>query len=261
MKRISNIILLISLLFFTAECKKKAGDRIIAKVGNEKLCEHEFRSLFTEQEWLNTTDEDKNEIINEWIEITLLAKEAEKRGLDKEKDVKFNIKYCKRTILANEILADELSKIQVTEDELFNYYNLNRTLFTREVTSFKIQKFIVSNWAIADSAIKLFNSGEAFYTVAKNLGSGYVVKFVGKDDISNHLWNFLCGMKKWNIRIVQDKGKLNIIQLLNIKRENVPIPYNSIKDSLTKVILDNKKNTFLENALDSLKINYTVKIY
>lgn len=263
MKNIYKVLALLFLVIFVSlcvQCSKREG-RIVAEVSGEKLYEEEFRSLFTEQEWLNTSLDKKNEIIKDWIEITLLSHEAEKRGLDKEVNVKFNIKYSKKTILANKILADELDKIHVNDDEIFTYYNLNRAQFIEPITIFKIQKFIVENWTIADSAIKLFNGGEAFYTVAKNLGKDYVVRFVRKEDINEKFWNFLSGMKKWNIRIIKDKGELNIVQLLDIEKKNVPIPFQNIKDSLKTILIENKRKSFLDNALDSLKIKYKAKIF
>lgn len=260
MKNICKILVLLFLVFLFTQCSKKES-RIIAKVNGEKLYEDEFRSLFTEQEWIDISLDEKNEIIKDWIEITLLSHEAEKRGLDKEINVKFNIEYSRKTILANKILAEELNKIDVNEDEIFTYYNLNRAQFTKEVTSFKIQKFIVDNWTVADSAIKLFNEGEAFYTIAKNLGRDYVVRFVERKDISKAFWDFLSVMKKWNIRIIRDKGNLNIVQLLDTQKKNVPIPFETIKDSLKNVLIENKRNSFLDNALDSLKIKYKAKIF
>lgn len=260
MKNIYRIIIFITFILLLSGCSKKE-DKIVAQVNGEKLYETEFSSLFTEEEWDRTSQEAKNKILRDWIEITLLAKEAEKRVLDNEEDVKFNIEYSRKTILANKILADVLKKIDVNEDEIFTYYNLNRKLFIKEVTSYKIQKFVVQNWVIADSAIKLFNGGEAFYTVAKNLGRDYVVKVIDKDDVSASLWNLLSGMKKWNIRIIRDEGKLKVVQLLDIREKEVPIVFDTIKDSLKSQLIENKRKSLLDNALDSLKIKYKAKIF
>lgn len=258
MKTVYKIVLLLILLISISQCQKK-NDRIVAQVNGEKLYESEFYSLFTKEEWQDISQEEKDKIIKEWIEITLLAKEAEKQGLDNDSDVKFNIKYSRKTILSNKILANKLEKINATEDEIFKYYNLNRNLYMKEVTSYKIQKFIVRNWAIADSAIKSFNGGEAFYTIAKNFGRNYVVKTVQESDVSSALWKLLSGMKEWNVRIINDNGKLNIVQLLNVKKEKKPLAFQKIKDSLKSVLIEKKRKSFLENALDSLKIKYKVK--
>ena len=258
MKKIYKIFLLLILLISISQCQKKS-DKIIAEVNGEKLYETEFRTLFTKSEWQNTSQEEKNEIIKNWVEITLLAKEAEKRGLGANPEVKSNIKYSRKTILANKILTNELNKIDATESEIFKYYNLNRHLYMKKITSYKIQKFVVANWAIADSAIKLFNKNEVFYTVAKNLGRNYVVKTVEKNDVSSALWTQLSRMKRWNIRIVNDNNKLIIVQLLDVKSEEKPLAFQAIKDSLRIVLMSKKREQFLENTLDSLKIKYKAK--
>lgn len=68
-------------------------------------------------------------------------------------------------------------------------------------------------------------------------------------------------MKKWNIRVVRNEGQLMVVQLVNSQQEDVPINFNSIKDSLRNHIYQSKKQEFLENIVDSLKINYNVVIY
>jgi len=173
MKKTFSLLLCLILILLILQCNKEESNKgiVVAEVNNDKLYEHEFRSLFTEEEWLRATPEEKNNVINDWIEITLLAQEAEKLGLDKILEVKFNIKYAEKTLLANEVLAKKLKDVSVSRDEVLDYYNLHRNDFLEDRTLYKIQQFIVPTWAIADSAIKLFNEGEAFYTVAKNNGS------------------------------------------------------------------------------------------
>ncbi|MBL7108368.1 MAG: hypothetical protein ISS38_03645 [Candidatus Cloacimonetes bacterium] len=66
-------------------------------------------------------------------------------------------------------------------------------------------------------------------------------------------------MKRWNIRIVNDNNKLIIVQLLDVKSEEKPLAFQAIKDSLRIVLMSKKREQFLENTLDSLKIKYKAK--
>ncbi|MEA2103555.1 MAG: hypothetical protein U9P79_02780 [Candidatus Cloacimonadota bacterium] len=261
MKKALSILLILLTILSLLACKEKREDKIVAEVRDIKLYEKEFQSLFSEEEWNNLSEENKTETINDWVEISLLAEEAKKQGLDKLPDVKFNIKYSAKTILANKLLSNELKKINISEGEIFDYYNLNRADFMTEITTFKIQSFIVENWTVADSVISLFNGGEAFYTAAKNLGSNYKVKFIQKKDVSTYFWNYIQSMKQWNMRVIQDGKNLKVVQLLKIQKEDVPINFISLKDSLHSKLIEDKRENFLENSLDSLKINYNVTIY
>ncbi len=262
MKKIFSIILLIACVFTFVQCNKEQNNNVIvAEVNDQKLYENEFRSLFTEEEWKSATPEEKNQVINDWIEITLLAEEAKKRGLDDKPEVKFNIKYAERTILANELLAQQLKNVHVNPDEVLDYYNLHRNDFLRKRTMYKIQEFIVPSWAVSDSAITLFNNGEAFYVVAKNLGRDYEVKTISKYDVTPAFWDFVSGLQRWHIRIIEDEGVIKIVQLLDTIKEDQAIPFQNISDSLYNVLLEQKREDFLANALDSLQISYKVKIY
>lgn len=258
---LSLLLLIILSLVTCANNQETNKGRIVAKVEDELLYESELRSLFTEEEWKRISEEEREAVIQDWIEITLLAKEAEKRGLDKQDNVKFNIQHTQKTILANELLAQELKNIKVTDDEVFSHYNLHRNSYIEPVTVYKIQQFNVPNWAVTDSVIKLFNQGEAFYTVASTFGRGYVVRTVGEEDVEPSFWRFLSGLKKWNIRIFQDEEGLKIVQILDIIQEQNPIPFVEIQDSLRTLILEEKRTAFLENVIDSLQIKYTAKIY
>ncbi|HEX38236.1 MAG TPA: hypothetical protein ENG70_05205 [Candidatus Cloacimonetes bacterium] len=262
MKKIYNFVLLIAVILSFVQCNKEENKSVIvAEVNDQKLYEHEFRSLFTEEEWQTATPEQKNKVINDWIEITLLAEEAKKRGLHKKPEVKFNIKYAERTLLANELLAQQLKNVYVNTDEVFDYYNLHRNDFLRNRRFYKIQEFIAPNWTISDSAITLFNEGEAFYVVAKNLGRDYTVKTISSNDVTPAFWDFISGMQRWHIRIIEDEGVIKIVQLLNTINEEQAIPFQNISDSLYNILIEQKREEFLANALDSLQISYKVKIY
>jgi len=109
--------------------------------------------------------------------------------------------------LQTRYLLKNYKDIFVSRDEVLDYYNLHRNDFLKDRTLYKIQQFIVPTWALADSAIKLFNEGEAFYTVAKNIGSNYLVRTISKNEVTSPFWDFVSGMNKWHIRIIDDEAK------------------------------------------------------
>jgi len=230
-------------------------------VGNEKLYEHQLRSQFTPREWQDLTSEQKKKAINDWAEITVLAQEAKKQDIHKKKSVQFEIKYSTKTILANKLLASMLADIKISEDEVFEFYNLNRENYKQIQKRFKVQQFTTSTWAKADSAINEYKDGEAFYTIAKNYGRDYSIEYLTENSTSSYLWNYLNGMKKWNIRIVKDKNKIKVIQLLAKEDNSLTVKFDSIKDSLRTVLLEQKRKQILNNAIDSLKVNYSLIIY
>ena len=61
MKKICSLLLCLILLLLILQCNKEENEKgiVVAEVNNEKLYEHEFRSLFTEEEWLKATPEKK----------------------------------------------------------------------------------------------------------------------------------------------------------------------------------------------------------
>lgn len=255
------LLLILILIVFSGCTKKEKEGVVVAKVGDEKLYEYQLRSQFTPEEWENLTSDQKKKAINDWAEITVLAKEAKKRDIHEKKPVQFDIKYSTKTILANKLLASMLTDITISEDEVFDFYNLNRENYKVMQKRFKIQQFTASTWAKADSAINAYNEGEAFYTIAKNFGRSYSVDYLTENSSSTYLWNYLDGMKKWNIRIIKDQNKIKIVQLLAKEENALTVEFNSIKDSLKTVLMEQKREQILINAMDSLKVDYSLIIY
>ncbi|MBS3741043.1 MAG: hypothetical protein KGY75_03380 [Candidatus Cloacimonetes bacterium] len=260
-KHILLIIFALIIIVTSCENKEEKDGVVVATVGNEKLYEHQLRSQFTPAEWENITSEQKKNAIEEWAEITVLAQEAKERGINKNKNVKFDIEYATKTILANKLLASMLENINISDDDVFEFYNLNRENYKRLQERIKIQQFVTPTWAAADSAINEYNNGEAFYTIAKNYGRDYSVDFLTQENISTYMWNYLQGMKKWNIRIIKDGNQIKVVQLLNKEDQAYTINFDSIKDSLKSVLLEQKRKELLESAIDSLKVDYSLIIY
>ncbi len=75
MKRIFWV-LLFSIILFSCLQQEEEVD-ILAQVNQEKLTEIDLKSNFTELEWKQLTQEDKKDLVQDWIELTLLAQEAD----------------------------------------------------------------------------------------------------------------------------------------------------------------------------------------
>jgi len=108
----------------------------LAKVGQWTITIDEFQERLNAlkevipPEYNINDQENKKFILNELIRQELLVQEAERRGLDKDKDVATALEEFRRTLLVRQ-LADQIvaGAGSATEQEARKYYNENKPTF------------------------------------------------------------------------------------------------------------------------------------
>src|SRR5512133_3538515 len=101
--------LTVALLFSSGCPSKSAGADVIASVDKETLSMDEFKANFTAAQWKALTNDQKKELVQQWVNMTLLAAEADKEGMADEKAIKLKIKYAEKKIKANALIASKLA--------------------------------------------------------------------------------------------------------------------------------------------------------
>jgi hypothetical protein len=132
-------------------CQPSVEENVIAQVNEEKLSLEELKANFTEQQWKNLTKEEKEEMVQDWIRLTLLAQEAEKNGISDQQLIKNRLQTARKNILANALIAQNLAKITVTDEELFNYYRLHKNNYQKTHKEYRVQRIFVQSESLLDS--------------------------------------------------------------------------------------------------------------
>ena len=127
-------IIIVNLFVFLCQLQfalagDETGEKILAKVGDERLTtsifEFKMRTLPPELRSMLKGDTGKQqELINRWVEVTLLAKEAEATGIVELPEIKSIINEFKKQLLAKELIARRLKQTtSIPEEELKKYYD------------------------------------------------------------------------------------------------------------------------------------------
>ncbi len=115
---------------------KEAGDKVLAKVGHYTLTMKQFQNQIDNlppqlQVAIAHNSEMKEQFLQRWVQITLLAEAARSEGLEKDPEVKAQIQELKNTILAQAFAEKALkNKVKVTDKEVTDYYNAHKDEFT-----------------------------------------------------------------------------------------------------------------------------------
>ena len=263
MKKRFLFIFLVILLILS--CKNDENVEIVAKVNSDILTLPEFKAHFTENEWKKLSSKDKRDYINDWIQITLFAQEADRLKLTQTPEVKAKIDNAIKNIKSNTLLAYKLSQITVTEDELLNYYKLHKKDFQEKVLQYKIQRILVTDserlpfirQQLEDKSFKYCAKKYSDESLGKN--GGYM-GFVSKRDIDNTMWNEVTSLKRFHYKTLKaDKG-FYIIRWTDKREKYIPKEFSRVKEKIKNIVLQQKREEFFNKLLKQLKSQSDISI-
>lgn len=144
---------------------------LLAQVDDWALGLGDFRdkleALKTLQPQMNIEDPKyKKNILQELINLEIIAQEAKKRGLDRERDFLEALEDFKRSLLVQKMNEQTAADVAVTDVEAQNFYDTNKLGFT-EPEERKIREIVVSTEVEAKDIMIRLLQGEDFVQLAK----------------------------------------------------------------------------------------------
>ncbi len=148
--KITRIIFLFSILFFTHCSKEAKKEDYIARVNKTYLTREEFASLV---DTTNLTAVEKEQIIKSWIYRELLFQKAKEEGIVDQDEYKNVLKKSSQELAAAMLLNKYVSseKIEFSDSELLEYYERNKNSFQLSSDAYLINKI---SFNTEDKAIK-----------------------------------------------------------------------------------------------------------
>lgn len=260
------ITVFFALAIILAGCDRKIEEDIIAKVNNEILTLNELKANFSEAEWENTSDEIKKEFINQWVELTLLSQSASEQGLDERPELKLRIQTSFKTQLANALLAQKISEIEVKEDDIFNYYKLNKSAYQTNVREYKIQRIYIRDRDKLGSVMEELSKGMPFTDAVKtyseeNLGrSGGYTGFLSQAEMGKAVWDKINSLQKWQYTSVEIEDGYYIMRYYDVRDREVTRDFTEVREEIRIIVWESKKKELYEKLINELKQNSDIII-
>ena len=222
------ILIFITVLSCNYQQKEEIEENIVAKVNNDFLTLEELRSNFTEERWNELTLDEKREFINDWIQLSLLAQESERLKLDKRMEIKSRIKTAEKTVKSNALIAQKISEIVITEDDLFNYYKLHKSKFQKKTKEFRVQRIFIKRKSKLDSVLVYIKNGLPFTEAAKMYSEEKIGAEILKAALQMPLY-----------QIAKNAGVAGDVVVERLKNEKNPnIGYNAAKREYSDLMAD-----------------------
>lgn len=162
---------------YAAEAKsqvktKAKAEPWVAKINDKTITVEEFNSKWEsvppqyKYQYGLFGEEGKERLLDTLIKNELLYQESVKRGLDKKDEVRQRIEDIRRQIIAEQLLMDEMKKIEISDTDVINYYNSHKEEFG-EPEKVRVRHILVKSETEVSSIEEKLNKGENFAKLAQ----------------------------------------------------------------------------------------------
>ena len=247
------------LFIFSACSETEKPDSYVARVNNSYLTEVEFAEMIDSQ---FVSEKSKATLIKNWVKQEILYQEAVKQGMTDTKNYKRSIEDTKRQLAASLVLQNFAASSQpvVTQEELENYYNENKTSFRIPFNAYYLNRI---NFSDRETAVmfrtELMTNGwtEAVNKFSSDLS---LVKLESEVLISEQdiypvrLLRILEGLYPLEISIVipDERGYYTVVQLLDKYSAQAIPPFEAVKSEVERRYKAALTELALENYINDL---------
>ncbi len=266
-----NLSLLLLLLLLACACarEKKDGEQLtpLAEVNGDVLTLEGFRSTFTDEQWNKLTAEQKKQEIEDWVNLTLLAQEAEAQKLNEERAVRQRVDYAAKKIKANALISKRLASTAIGEEELFSYYRIHQSEFQGKLMEYDIQRILCSDAASAATLLqRLVKEGYEFdlavaehsqEVLKNNQGRMGFITATGPDSL---FWRAAHELPANTPGIAVINGRSYILRHLQQREGTQDANFAEYQAEIRSILLRERKQQVYDELIRELKMK-TPEIY
>lgn len=264
MKKFALILIALILLF--ACTKKEEKGVALAQVDKEILYLDDFKSTFAVEEWEKLSPETRKKYIEDWVNLTLLAHYADKQGLDKDKAVKQKINYAAKKVKANALIAKGLSEIEVSEDQLFNYFRLHQAEFQKNAVEYNIQRIALMDKISAENVLQQLNQGMSFaeavqrYSTEELKNRGGFMGMVSASGPDSLFWLKARELKENEFGLIYKEPMWYVFRVLESKITPQEANFEDYREEIKRKVLLEKQDQVYQELIKAIK-SQTSEIY
>jgi peptidyl-prolyl cis-trans isomerase C len=274
-------------LFFVFFSGRAFAEKIMAEVGPYKLTESDLEKLIKEdprvEEILKANPSLKAKIekglIDRWVNITLLYLAAKDNKIFEDPEVRWKLLETEKMILAEAYLQKSLPKVEVSEEEIKQYYETHKGEF-KQPEGIKLKHILIYVPQNADNKTK-----ERALNRAKQIRSQLVkgAKFeelakIYSDDTASREKGGDLGILRKGVTLPEFEEKVfklkpgeisqpilspygyHIVKVEKIIPEEI-LPFEKVKDQVKEEVKREKERAAMEELLKELAQKYQPKVY
>ena len=250
-----------------AGCNKAEGPKAapsgqaVATVNGQPISQSEF-DLYVDtierQSGRQVPEDQKPEILDQYIGMHLAADAAEKRGLTSEIAVRDQLELARINVIVDAALQKYLEEHPVSDDELKPEYDRQVAAMPRE---YHARHILVDDKETAEAVTKEIKAGADFAAVAKKRSkdpssqSGGDLGWFTPDSMVKPFADAVVALKPGDVTSepVQSQFGWHVIKLED-SRASAPPPFEDVKDRVKVLVQRKKLQAYLDDLRQGAKI-------
>jgi peptidyl-prolyl cis-trans isomerase C len=251
-----------------AGCPSGPSGPTVAQVNKDFLTRDEFAAIVPEG--YSITRENLPRILDKWVSNSLLYQEAQRRGIDKEKEVQLYVKRLQRDYLVNEMLERITSSVVPSQAQLLEYFDQHKEEFSYEV---KITRIVLSDSALAAKTLWEIRQGGDFKKLAKERSqdmlleageeSRYFARGVGDPRMGGDpaVEEVIFALEPGEVSdVIPSQEGFQIIKLVDKKKVKGEVSFSEEKEYVTAVVTYRLSQEAVDEMLTSLREKATIEL-
>jgi peptidyl-prolyl cis-trans isomerase C len=218
-----------------------------------------LKSLLRGRPPADLTTEQKNQVLDELINMQLLASQGAKEGVDKDPEVAAQLDVVRMRVLADAESAKYLKDKEPTDPELHAEYDT--AVGAMDKTEYHARHILVSSKEAAEAAIKKIKGGAKFEDVAKaestdsSKANGGDLGWFTLTRMAKPFGEAVKGLKKGEMTAtpVQTQFGWHVIKLEDT-RETAPPPFDQVKQQVSNGVMQKKLQAYVDGLKKTAKI-------
>lgn len=250
MKVLPFIALLVSLVLLEG-CRQNDGF-FVARAGHYELSEDLVAESVNPEEY-----------IDQWVEVRLLALEAEKRGLDKSVDFEAKIESIRAKLLMENLLDQETGNIQPPkEQEIENYYQSHIEEFRRMKPEVEFVCFSGLDNPVLREVSRSLNRGASIEDVTnKYPGLQYEADLLADPASMPAPFSSMSGASEGSVIGPSNiGGRQYVFKIIGKSEKGTVQPLSNVRQIIIDRIMENQRLLIRERLLKELRMKYKPEV-
>ncbi len=270
MKYIAQILSFILLFILNLGCETTKtvdeSDKILARVFKHKLMASDLEGMFTGSPSPQDSALLANSFVEKWVRENLLMQEAEKK-IPKDININELVRNYRSSLIKHnyEKLIIELQlDSTVTENDINEYYDLNKEQFKLEYPLYKI-----NHLKIPSNAPNIAKVRKSWNKIADSTSLSYLIEYCEKHGeyclLGDNEWQSFEQLKEQlptnfsasrltsttNLAL-EDNGMFHLIGMKELLNKGATAPVSHIRDKAERVILHTRKIQLIEDKKEEM---------
>ena len=265
-----SLTILVGGCFFSKD-GSKSKDQAFVTVNSAVLTESVFKSLVPDEVYGRLGDEQKKEIVKDWVNNELLYQEALRRDIDKDPYVMRILENTRQNLLRNELLEKVYVKIQSPDEKaLKDFYGERKDYFILVNDEYKVRFALFETENDAKEFWKKVKGGEPFTRLAQETSKTLDFQIGGETGIVSRDM-VEPAVSEEVIRTINELGLVKISEpfavvdgwmcliIDEVYKQGTVLPFDAVHDQVLDMYMVEKRQEARDAYLEDLRKKASIK--